>query len=435
MDKQAFVSGNKVTQQRMEWLLSAVENEFGKISRESGLWGIISFDPSTVIPLDLTIALDIATIAVGLAYTRDGRRLELSTPLDIDFNNPVRTINMGSGDIVEVDQMVSGKVYVYLREYYTEHDFLPDFFNVSRPSRYMVSSRYFVDTNPPSTLNTTLLRQSICIGAITVGGSEDLDIRDSLYQDASLAHYYNIKDLFSALFAGGGSGTGIYEKTGALVRLAGALANYQEDFVHGSTGLNDTGNPIHDSRFMFDKLMSSFRAGIVDGTQWDTRGIGSVAFGKNNIASGVYSVATGEGANATQDYQIAHGIDKIGNKQFTENQLVGYDNALVFNMTVDGGTTGITILSGRSYQIEAIVVANNNTWNSPIHTIMRLTVMYDGFSFIVGPNAHCDNIEISTDNVTFDSDFSGNDFQIKVNNPNAVQLDLTAKVNIVEHVI
>jgi len=435
MDKQAFIAGNKITQQRMEWLLSAVENEFGKISRETGLWGIISFDPSSAIPLDLTIALDIATIAIGIAYSREGKRLELSTPLNINFNNPVRTINMGSGDIVEVDQMVSGKVYIYLREYYTEHDFLPDFFNISRPSRYMVSSRYFVDSNPPATLNTTLLKQSICIGAITVGGSEDLDIRDSLYQDTSLVHYYNIKDLFSALFAGGGGGgTGIYEKTGALVRLAGALANYQEDFVHGSTGLNDTGNPLYDSKFMFDKANGAFRAGITEGTQWDTREEGSVAFGKNNIASGVFSVATGEGASATQDYQIAHGIDKMGGKQFTENQLTKYDNSLTFNLTVDGGTTGITMLVDRSYQIEATITSNDGAWNNAIYSIIRCVILRESSGFRVSLNASCDNLE-AVSNVTFDLDLSNNDFQIKVDNPSAIQLDLTAKVNIIEHVV
>lgn len=82
-----------------------------------------------------------------------------------------------------------------------------------------------------------------------------------------------------------------------------------DDFVFGSTQLEDSGNTNHDSRFFFDKSKGAFRAGIEDSDRWDDakRGIGSVALGEGNTASGKTSVAMGYQSGATGDGAVAIG--------------------------------------------------------------------------------------------------------------------------------
>lgn len=63
------------------------------------------------------------------------------------------------------------------------------------------------------------------------------------------------------------------------------------------------------TRMMWYPDKAAFRAGTVFGTQWNTANIGdfSVAFGSNNIASGVNSVAFGHNNDATGSYSTTMG--------------------------------------------------------------------------------------------------------------------------------
>lgn len=95
----------------------------------------------------------------------------------------------------------------------------------------------------------------------------------------------------------------------------GTLAT--DDFVFGSSSLDDDGDANHDSRFIFDKSNGSFRAGRVASTQWNSgnRGNFSVAFGANNTASGNHSgVLAGELNTASYNYSTA-----VGYQSITEN--------------------------------------------------------------------------------------------------------------------
>lgn len=87
-------------------------------------------------------------------------------------------------------------------------------------------------------------------------------------------------------------------------------AAFTEDFVFGSTQLDDTGNPAYYHRFMFDKSKGAFRAGYTSSTQWDdaNRGTYSVAFGENCRASGMYSYASGSATIASNTGSFAHGV-------------------------------------------------------------------------------------------------------------------------------
>ncbi len=74
-------------------------------------------------------------------------------------------------------------------------------------------------------------------------------------------------------------------------------AEATDDFVFGSPSLDDDTDTTHDSRFLFDKSKGAFRAGSTTLTAWDDalRGLQSVAFGLNTIATGDQSgVLSGE---------------------------------------------------------------------------------------------------------------------------------------------
>jgi hypothetical protein len=109
---------------------------------------------------------------------------------------------------------------------------------------------------------------------------------------------------------GGGSGLGLFEINGIVVRTKDDDAPWAtSDFVFGSPQMDDDGDATHDNRMFFDKSKGAFRAGSAQGTQWDTGNVGvySAAFGINTTASGQYSTATGYYSDATGDYSVAMG--------------------------------------------------------------------------------------------------------------------------------
>ena len=88
-------------------------------------------------------------------------------------------------------------------------------------------------------------------------------------------------------------------------------AAYTEDFVFGSPALNDDGFADHDSRFLFEELTYSFRAGKATSTEWDTRGLGSFAFGLSCQATANYSQAGGNNSDATAEGARAIGYSCV----------------------------------------------------------------------------------------------------------------------------
>jgi len=82
-----------------------------------------------------------------------------------------------------------------------------------------------------------------------------------------------------------------------------------DDFVFGSSQLNDDTDTNHDNRFFFDKSKAAFRVGQVTGADWDdlNRGLYSFASGYNTEASGSYSSAFGRLGNATGNYSTVMG--------------------------------------------------------------------------------------------------------------------------------
>jgi hypothetical protein len=85
---------------------------------------------------------------------------------------------------------------------------------------------------------------------------------------------------------------------------SGGAVLFNGSITNGTTPISGAG-----TRLMWIPNRAAFRAGVVNGTQWNDASIGtnSTAFGNNNIASGFNSFAGGDGSRATADNALAFG--------------------------------------------------------------------------------------------------------------------------------
>ena len=88
-----------------------------------------------------------------------------------------------------------------------------------------------------------------------------------------------------------------------------------DDFVFGSSQLNDDGIADHSRRMFFNKSKGAFRAGFSNKGEWNDSNIGqfSTAFGRDTRASGNWSTAFGRDTEASGNWSIAMGYNVIAN--------------------------------------------------------------------------------------------------------------------------
>ena len=103
------------------------------------------------------------------------------------------------------------------------------------------------------------------------------------------------------------------DNRGEFVSIGGVIRNTTnikiDDFVVGSTSLENIAGGDDDRRLFFDKSRGAFRAGYNDDDSWDdsNRGNYSVALGFNSIASGTFSTNIGRGGDTSGDYAVSIG--------------------------------------------------------------------------------------------------------------------------------
>lgn len=143
----------------------------------------------------------------------------------------------------------------------------------------------------------------------------------------------------------------------AIVQVSTDYSSAGLDFVFGSSKLDDLASGTNgDSRFLFDRSKSAFRAGAVDSTQWDDaqRGLGSAAFGFNNISNGTASFVAGQGNASTADSSAVFGINNIVTVSAgsfvggTNNFVSGGNNNAVFGEQNKSNNDTITKFSTHS---------------------------------------------------------------------------------------
>lgn len=157
-----------------------------------------------------------------------------------------------------------------------------------------------------------------------------------IYQTDSGVGFYYFNGLGWVPFA---ASSGEFLSVSGVVQNTTDLIN--DDFVFGSPQLNDTNTllGLHDARFFFDKSKGAFRAGLVEGGQWNNGAVGdySTAFGFNTIASGAASLAFGEETLASGNASVAAG----------QESFASGDAALAFGFQVQAsGDSSIALGEG-----------------------------------------------------------------------------------------
>ncbi|WP_298423457.1 hypothetical protein [uncultured Kordia sp.] len=154
-------------------------------------------------------------------------------------------------------------------------------------------------------------------------------------------------------------------------------ANTNADFVVGSTSTEDENNINLDSRLFFDKTKVAFRAGAVDGTQWNdaNRGLYSFAGGRNNTANGVASTAFGvnnqvAGSNAlvlgsqntvNGSNSLVAGSGNISSNQINAQTVLGKWNEVETDalLIIGNGSNDATRKNILSVKSDGNIIAND----------------------------------------------------------------------------
>ncbi len=169
---------------------------------------------------------------------------------------------------------------------------------------------------------------------------------------------------------GSAGSSGMFERSGTVVRgnaSTGYVAS-TDDFVFGSSQLDDTGTGSEDNRFFYDRGQGAFRAGAVQSTEWDNANLGaySVAMGFNTQATGSRSVALGNESRATANYSIAMGDTAISNGggsiAIGIDVTAGEDNSIAIGNDADvksGGTNSMIIGLGNASGSAPSITATN----------------------------------------------------------------------------
>lgn len=96
-----------------------------------------------------------------------------------------------------------------------------------------------------------------------------------VFDNTTLSFWYYDGTQWVEIGANGFNGSPFDTASATVIPNTALVDETTSDFVFGSTRLDDDGNTTHDSRLLFDKSKSAFRAGYVDGTKaransWNT---------------------------------------------------------------------------------------------------------------------------------------------------------------------
>lgn len=188
-----------------------------------------------------------------------------------------------------------------------------------------------------------------------------------------------------------GALTGLLDDDHAQYLLTNGVRTSTNGFA--VTGTSGSGNvPVTGAgtRLMWYPGRSAFRAGFVDGTQWDLANLGSssVALGSNTAATGAFSTAMGQGSRASGTWSAAIGRDAIagglGAVAMGSSATASGDESIAIGALVSATT------------ISATAMGWNTTANGSYSTAMgnRASTNSTGGSFVYGDGSTLSSGEV-----------------------------------------
>lgn len=163
------------------------------------------------------------------------------------------------------------------------------------------------------------------------------------------------------------------DNKGEFVSIGNVIRNTTstkvDDFVVGSTSLDNIIGTDDDRRFFFDKGKGALRSGFNNDTSWDQANLGnhSVGIGYNNTASSPYTVSLGRETIASADYAVS--IGRSNTVSGINATSFGYINTAsgMYSTTFGRGNTASgqnTIAAGvasTASGLNAIALGNTNS--------------------------------------------------------------------------
>jgi len=157
------------------------------------------------------------------------------------------------------------------------------------------------------------------------------------------------------------------------------------------TGLFGTGTILTSgagTRLMWSPRKAAFRAGYVNGTQWDNVNMGpySVALGYNTTAAGDASVALGNGTTTSGDYCIATGYNTSAGFRYSTAMGFGTNansqaaTALGYNTEATGSNSTALGYSSRALALTSTAMGNSTTASGDYSTAMGSVTTASGIA-------------------------------------------------------
>ena len=163
-------------------------------------------------------------------------------------------------------------------------------------------------------------------------------------------------------------GINVFESSGGVIRQ---VSSYSEDFVFGSTQVNDTGDTAHDNRMVFHKVKGAMSVGTAESTQFNTVGTNSFRLGKNVSSLGDYTLVGGLGSTmnglATYSFAWGYNLTVNGSRCIVTGGAITVDDTSTYN-AVSG--IGHDLLTGSSYN--AVYGSGNDLTTSSYNIVSGL---------------------------------------------------------------
>ncbi|MCP4440445.1 MAG: hypothetical protein GY810_15990 [Aureispira sp.] len=228
------------------------------------------------------------------------------------------------------------------------------------------SNKLYIDNSSTATpiIWGELQKDSLVFNAdVNIGGNYVLPIADG-----TNGQVMTTDGAGTVTWASASSGMFERDATNGDIQPSAAVTIATDDFVFGSTQLNNAGGTDDDKRFFFDKSKAAFRTGEVTGTEWDAGAVGDHTFaaGLDLRVQGRESGAFGKGNIIPSNTINAFSYGLNNTLQNANFSMVGgnSNSTNAYNTVITGGTRNHIAAQAQG---SGILSGQNDSINKPLN--------------------------------------------------------------------